>query len=151
MSSTNIPLWEAYIAKTISRLAVPYGTIYRGVIDTLSPKGYLLNITFILSDLILFIGNMVSVRKYIKKYNLIFTILTIFTSVGLILLALNPTGGPTTDLTHQISAAIVFISGTFLLIVTGLSIENQPTYKKNLYNFRSNSIHLRNIIHINIT
>ncbi|MCQ2972617.1 MAG: hypothetical protein MJ209_04990 [archaeon] len=113
MSSTNIPLWEAYIAKTISRLAVPYGTIYRGVIDTLSPKGYLLNITFILSDLILFIGNMVSVRKYIKKYNLIFTILTIFTSVGLILLALNPTGGPTTDLTHQISAAIVFISGTF--------------------------------------
>lgn len=130
LSAANLPLWDAYITKTISRLAVPYGNIYLTARDTLSPKAYLLDHAFIISGVIFLIGNLVCVRKYISKNRILFCILTIITSIGLITIAFNPTGGPTTHLPHQIGAIMIFVGATLVLILTGLSIENQPTYKK---------------------
>lgn len=141
LSHANIPTITAYIGYSISELAVPLGdpisaigppliNIYNSTVSYISPIANLINIEFIALAIINLIACFVVIKKYISKYKEIFYLTSLILTIGLIIVAVFHTGGPNSEDMHKLGALMLFFGGSFLLIFTGLLVEDNPIYKK---------------------
>lgn len=114
-------LYNTYIFHTISELGIP---------NTNSPLFWLMNSAFIIIGLTLLFGNFCKFKDYIVKNKLIFYILTVITSLGVIIVGLIHGGNPLTSGYHTLGAIMAILGGNILLILISRSMDNFDRYQK---------------------
>lgn len=114
-------LINTYLFHTISQLGIP---------GSQSPLYALMNSTFILIGLILVLYNFYTFKDSIIKNKLIFYILTIITSLGVIIVGIIHTGNPITHKYHILGAIMAILGGNILLILISQSTKEFEIYEK---------------------
>lgn len=114
-------LFSTYIFHTISELGIP---------NFNSPLFWLMNSAFILIGLMLIFGNFYKFKDCIAKNKIVFYILTLITSVGVIIVGLIHGGNPLTLGYHALGAVMAILGGNILLIVISRSMRDFSGYQK---------------------
>lgn len=114
-------LISTYLHHTISELGIP---------GINSPLYFLMNSAFIIMGLALLYTNFSELKNIIVKNRLLFYVLTLVTSVGVIIVGLIHGGNPLTSGYHTLGAVMAILGGNILLIVTSLSMNEKGTYQK---------------------
>ncbi len=117
----NDSLFSTYIFHTISELGIP---------NFNSPLFWLMNSAFILIGLTLIFGNFYKFKYCIAKNKMVFYILTLITSVGVIIVGLIHGGNPLTLGYHALGAVMAILGGNILLIVISRSMRDFSGYQK---------------------
>ena len=112
---------NTYIYHTISELGIPGSN---------SPTYFLMNTAFILIGLALLFDNYYKIKDYIIKNNIIFYILTLITSLGVIIVGLIHGGNPLTSGYHTSGAVMAILGGNILLIITSRSMKDFRQYQQ---------------------
>ena len=115
-------LINTYLFHTISQLGIP---------GLNSPLHILMNSAFILLGITLLFCNFYKFKDSIIKNKLIFYILTIITSLGVIIVGLIHGGNPITSNYHSIGAIMAILGGNLLLIFISKSMNRFEIYEKN--------------------
>ena len=114
-------LLNTYCFHTISELGIP---------NINSPLFWLMNSAFIIIGLILLFSNFYNFKELIIKNKVIFYILTIITSLGVIIVALIHGGNPLTSGYHTLGAVMAILGGNILLIMISKSMCEFRLYQK---------------------
>lgn len=117
----NDSFFNTYVFHTISELGIP---------NTNSPLSVLMNSAFILIGLTLICANLSEFKEYIVKNKVIFYILTIITSLGVIIVGLIHGGNPLTSGYHTLGAVMAILGGNLLLLILSKSMGNYEKYQK---------------------
>ena len=117
----NASLINTYCFHTISELGIP---------NQNSPLSWLMNSAFIFIGLTLLFGNFYKFKDYIVKNKIIFSILTLITSIGVIIVGCIHGGNPLTMSYHALGAIMAILGGNVLLILIYKSIEGFGKYRK---------------------
>ena len=117
----NDSLINTYLIHTISELGIP---------NSISPLSFLMNSGFIIIGLTLLFCNFYKFKEYIIKNKIIFYILTLITSFGVIIVALIHGGNPLTSGYHTLGAIMAILGGNILLILISKSMNNFKLYQK---------------------
>ena len=113
-------LANTYIFYTISELGIPNAN---------SPLFWLMNSAFIGIGLTLLFGNFYSFKDYIVRNKIIFYILTVVTSLGVVIVGLIHGGNPLTSGYHTIGAIMAILGGNILLIFVSKSMGEFGKYQ----------------------
>ena len=114
-------LLNTYTFHTISELGIP---------GLNSPLSWLINSAFIIICLTLIFTNFYKFKDYIIKNKIIFYILTLITSLGVIIVALIHGGNPLTANYHSLGAMMAILGGNILLITISKSLDEFNIYAK---------------------
>ncbi len=117
----NAPLIDTYLFHTISELGIPNGN---------SPLFWLMNSAFILIGLSLFFGNFYKFKDFIIKRKLVFYILTLISSLGVIIVGLIHGGNPLTSGYHTLGAVMAILGGNILLVLISKSMNEFKIYQR---------------------
>ena len=117
----NAPLIDTYLFHTISELGIPNGN---------SPLFWLMNSSFILIGLSLCFGNFYKFKDFIIKRKLVFYILTLISSLGVIIVGLIHGGNPLTSGYHTLGAVMVILGGNILLVLISKSMNEFKIYQR---------------------
>lgn len=113
-------LLNTYLLHTISELGIP---------SINSPFFQLMNSAFILIGLTLLIGNFSKFKEYIIKNKVLYYLLTIVTSMGVIIVGLIHGGNPLTSGYHTLGAVMAILGGNILLIIISRSMNKNYQYQ----------------------
>lgn len=113
-------LLNTYLLHTISELGIP---------SINSPFFQLMNSAFILIGLTLLIGNFSKFKEYIIKNKVLYYLLTIVTSMGVIIVGLIHGGNPLTSGYHTLGAVMAILVGNILLIIISRSMNKNYQYQ----------------------
>lgn len=117
----NAPLIDTYLFHTISELGIPNGN---------SPLFWLMNSAFILIGLSLCFGNFYKFKDFIIKRKLVFYILTLISSLGVIIVGLIHGGNPLTSGYHTLGAVMAILGGNILLVLISKSMNEFKIYQR---------------------
>lgn len=117
----NDTFFNTYIFHTISELGIP---------NFNSPLFFLMNSAFILIGITLLIGNLSELKEYIIKNKLIFTLFTLITALGVIIVGLIHGGNPLTSGYHTLGAVMAILGGNILLVIISRSMRQYGNYQK---------------------
>lgn len=117
----NDSLINTYLFHTISELGIP---------NINSPLSLLMNSAFILMGLTLICGNFIELKEHIIKNNVLFYILTVITSLGVIIVGFIHGGNPLTSGYHTLGAIMAILGGNVLMLIISKSMENYGEYQK---------------------
>ena len=106
---------------TISELGIP---------NFNSPIFWLMNSAFIIIGLTLLFGNFYKFKDFIIKNKLVFYILTLITSFGVVIVALIHGGNPLTSGYHTLGAVMAILGGNILLVLISKSMDEFKIYQK---------------------
>ena len=112
---------NTYLFHTISELGIPNGN---------SPLFWIMNSAFILIGLTLLFGNCYNFKNFIVRNKLVFYILTVITSIGVIIVGLIHGGNPLTSGYHTLGAVMAILGGNILLVIVSRSMNEFLTYQK---------------------
>lgn len=113
-------LLNTYLFHTISELGIPSNN---------SPFFQLMNSAFILIGLTLILGNFSKFKEYIIKNNVLYYLLTVVTSLGVIIVGLIHGGNPITSGYHTLGAVMAILGGNILLIIISKSMKKNVKYQ----------------------
>ena len=116
----NDSFLNTYLFYTISELGIP---------NSMSPLSWLMNSAFILIGLVLIFVNFYRFKDYIIKNKVLFYILTIVTSLGVIIVGLIHGGNPLTSGYHTLGAVMAILGGNILLTVISKSMAEFEAYQ----------------------
>ena len=114
-------LINTYLFHTISELGIPNGN---------SPLFWLMNSAFILIGLTFIFGNFYKFKDFLIKNKIVFHVLTLVTSLGVIIVGLIHGGNPLTSGYHTLGAIMAILGGNILLVLISLSMGDFDTYQK---------------------
>ncbi|WP_407377347.1 DUF998 domain-containing protein [Methanobrevibacter sp.] len=117
----NDTLLNTYLFHTISELGIPNAN---------SPLSIVMNSAFILVGLTLIFANLYKFRDFIIKNRTIFSILTLISGIGVIIVGLIHGGNPLTSGYHTLGAVMVILGGNILLVLISRSMDDFGTYQK---------------------
>ena len=117
----NTSLLNTYVFHTISELGIP---------SVNSPLFMLMNSAFILIGLTLLFNNFYNFKDYIIKNKIIFYILTLISSLGVIIVGLIHGGNPLTLGYHALGAVMAILGGNILLVLISKSMGKFDFYQK---------------------
>lgn len=117
----NASLINTYLYHTISELGIPNGN---------SSLSSLMNAGFILIGLTLLFGNFYKFKDYISKNKILFYVLTVITSFGVIIVGLIHGGNPLTFSYHALGAVMAILGGNILLVLISKSMNKFGRYQK---------------------
>lgn len=117
----NASLFNTYLFHTISELGIPNGN---------SPLFWLMNSAFILIGLALLFAVFYKFKDFIVKNNIIISIFTFITSIGVIVVGLIHGGNPLTLGYHAMGAVMAILGGNILLVLISRSMEDFGKYQK---------------------
>ena len=117
----NASLLNTYVFHTISELGIP---------SVNSPLFMLMNSAFILIGLTLLFNNFYNFKDYLIKNKIIFYILTLISSLGVIIVGLVHGGNPLTLGYHALGAVMAILGGNILLVLISKSMGNFDFYQK---------------------
>ena len=117
----NDSLINTYTIHTISELGIP---------NFNSPIFWLMNSAFIIIGLTLLFGNFYKFKDFIIKNKLVFYILTLITSFGVVIVALIHGGNPLTSGYHTLGAVMAILGGNILLVLISKSMDEFKIYQK---------------------
>lgn len=117
----NASFTNTYIFHTISELGIPNAN---------SPLFWLMNSAFIIIGLTLLFGNLYKFKEYIAKNKIVFYILTVVTSLGVVIVGLIHGGNPLTSGYHTLGAIMAILGGNILLILVSKSMRGFGRYQK---------------------
>ena len=117
----NDTLTNTYLIHTISELGIP---------NVNSPASLLMNSAFVFMGLALAYTNFSIFKEYITKNSLLFYVLTLVTSVGVIIVGLVHGGNPLTSGYHTLGAVMAILGGNILLILISKSMKSFGNYQK---------------------
>lgn len=89
-----------------------------------------MNSAFILIGITLLIGNLSELKEYIIKNKLIFTLFTLITALGVIIVGLIHGGNPLTSGYHTLGAVMAILGGNILLVIISRSMRQYGNYQK---------------------
>lgn len=112
---------DTYLFHNISELGIP---------NVGSPLFFIMNSAFIIMGLTLLFGNFYKFCEYIVKNKIIFYILTLITSSGVIIVGLIHGGNPLTSGYHTLGAVMAILGGNVLLILISKSMLYFDKYQK---------------------
>lgn len=116
----NFSLYQTYFLHTISELGIP----------DISQFSWLMNSGFVVIGLALSFSNFYKFNEFIVKNKVIFYILTLITSVGVIIVAIIHGGNPVVATYHGMGATMAIVGGNLLLVVISKSMPQFETYQK---------------------
>lgn len=119
--SFNDSLINTYLYHTISELGIP---------NVNSPLSLLMNSAFILVGLTLLFGNFVGLKEFVVKNKRAFSVLTVLSALGVIIVGLIHGGNPLTSGYHTFGAVMVIFGGNLLLVLISRSMDEFGTYQK---------------------
>ena len=114
-------LINTYLFHTISELGIPNGN---------SPLFWLMNSAFILIGLTFIFGNFYKFKDFLIKNKIVFHVLTLVTSLGVIIVGLIHGGNPLTSGYHTLGAIMAILGGNILLVLISRSMGDFDTYQK---------------------
>ena len=114
-------LFNSYLFHTISELGIP---------NSYSPLFWLMNSAFIIIGLTLLFGIFLKFKDLIIKNKIVFYILTLITSFGVIIVALIHGGNPLTSGYHTLGAVMAILGGNILLVLISKSMNFFNLYQK---------------------
>lgn len=117
----NDSLANTYLIHTISELGIP---------NLNSPLFFLMNSAFILIGLTLAFGNFYKFRDFIIGNRVVFHILTLICSIGVIIVGLVHGGNPLTMTYHALGAIMAILGGNILLVLISRSMDKFEAYQK---------------------
>ena len=117
----NASIFNTYVFHTISELGIPNGN---------SPLFWLMNSAFILIGLALFFAVFYKFKDFIVKNNIIISIFTFITSIGVIVVGLIHGGNPLTLGYHAMGAVMAILGGNILLVLISRSMEDFGKYQQ---------------------
>ena len=117
----NALLINTYLFHTISELGIP---------NVNSPLFWVMDSAFILIGLTLIFGNFFKFKDFIIKNNIVFYILTLITSLGVIVVGLIHGGNPLTSGYHTLGAIMAILGGNLLLVLISKSMGEFFIYQK---------------------
>jgi hypothetical protein len=117
----NASLFNTYVFHTISELGIPNGN---------SPLFWLMNSAFILIGLTLLFAVFYKFKDFIVKNNIIISIFTFITSIGVIIVGLIHGGNPLTLGYHAMGAVMAILGGNILLVLISRSMEDFGKYQQ---------------------
>ncbi|PWB87344.1 DUF998 domain-containing protein [Methanobrevibacter thaueri] len=117
----NASIFNTYVFHTISELGIPNGN---------SPLFWLMNSAFILIGLALLFAVFYKFKDFIVKNNIIISIFTFITSIGVIVVGLIHGGNPLTLGYHAMGAVMAILGGNILLVLISRSMEDFGKYQK---------------------
>ena len=117
----NDSLINTYLFHTISELGIP---------NVNSPLYFLMNSAFILIGLTLLFGNFYKFKDFIIKNKVKFSIFTLITSCGVIIVGFIHGGNPLTSGYHTLGAVMAILGGNILLVLISKSMVEFKTYQK---------------------
>lgn len=117
----NDSLINTYLFHTISELGIP---------NVNSPLSFLMNSAFILIGLTLLFGNFYKFKDFIIKNKVKFSIFTLITSCGVIIVGFIHGGNPLTSGYHTLGAVMAILGGNILLVLISKSMVEFKTYQK---------------------
>ena len=117
----NASLFNTYLFHTISELGIPNGN---------SPLFWLMNSAFILIGLTLLFAVFYKFKDFIVKNNIIISIFTFITSIGVIIVGLIHGGNPLTLGYHAMGAVMAILGGNILLVLISRSMEDFGKYQQ---------------------
>lgn len=117
----NDSLINTYLFHTISELGIPNAN---------SPLSFLMNSAFILIGLTLLFGNFYKFKEFIIKNKVKFSIFTLITSCGVIIVGFIHGGNPLTSGYHTLGAVMAILGGNILLVLISKSMVEFKTYQK---------------------
>lgn len=117
----NDSLINTYTIHTISELGIP---------NFNSSIFWLMNSAFIIIGLTLLFGNFYKFKDFIIKNKLVFYILTLITSFGVVIVALIHGGNPLTSGYHTLGAVMAILGGNILLVLISKSMDEFKIYQK---------------------
>ncbi|WP_295724700.1 hypothetical protein [uncultured Methanobrevibacter sp.] len=117
----NDSLINTYLFHTISELGIP---------NVNSPLSFLMNSAFILIGLTLLFGNFYKFKYFIIKNKVIFSIFTLITSCGVIIVGFIHGVNPLTSGYHTLGAVMAILGGNILLVLISKSMAEFKTYQK---------------------
>lgn len=117
----NDSLLNTYVFHTISELGIPGAN---------SPLAMLMNSAFIIIGLTFLFCNFYRFKDFIVKNRVIFYVLTVTASLGVIIVALIHAGNPVTDGYHSLGAVMAILGGNVLLAIISKSMSEFGIYQK---------------------
>ena len=117
----NASIFNTYVFHTISELGIPNGN---------SPLFWLMNSAFILIGLTLLFAVFYKFKDFIVKNNIIISIFTFITSIGVIVVGLIHGGNPLTLGYHAMGAVMAILGGNILLVLISRSMEDFGKYQQ---------------------
>ena len=117
----NASLFNTYLFHTISELGIPNGN---------SPLFWLMNSAFIMIGLTLLFAVFYKFKDFIVKNNIIISIFTFITSIGVIIVGLIHGGNPLTLGYHAMGAVMAILGGNILLVLISRSMEDFGKYQQ---------------------
>jgi hypothetical protein len=117
----NASIFNTYVFHTISELGIPNGN---------SPLFWLMNSAFILIGLTLLFAVFYKFKDFIVKNNIIISIFTFITSIGVIIVGLIHGGNPLTLGYHAMGAVMAILGGNILLVLISRSMEDFGKYQQ---------------------
>ena len=114
-------LLNLYLFHTISELGIP---------NLYSPLFWLMNSAFIIIGLTLIMGIFFKFKDLIIKNKIVFYILTLITSFGVIIVALIHGGNPLTSGYHTLGAVMAILGGNIFLVLISTSMDSFNLYQK---------------------
>ena len=114
-------LFNTYVYHTISELGIP---------NVNSPLSLLMNSAFIFIGLALLFNNYYRFKDYLIDNKILYYVLTLITSLGVIMVGLIHGGNPLTSGYHTIGAVMAIAGGNTLLIVISKSMKEFTEYNK---------------------
>lgn len=117
----NASLINTYLFHTISELGIP---------NINSPLFWVMDSAFILIGLTLIFGNFFKFKDFIIKHRMIFFILTLITSFGVIVVGVIHGGNPLTSGYHTLGAIMAILGGNILIVLISKSMDEFSTYQK---------------------
>lgn len=114
-------LINTYLFHSISQLGVPNGN---------SPLFWLMNSAFILVGLTLIFVNFYKFNDFIIRNKVVFYILTLITSLGVIIVGLIHGGNPLTSGYHTLGAIMTILGGNLMIVLISKSMCEFVTYQK---------------------
>jgi hypothetical protein len=117
----NASIFNTYVFHTISELGIPNGN---------SPLFWLMNSAFILIGLALLFAVFYKFKDFIVKNNIIISIFTFITSIGVIVVGLIHGGNPLTLGYHAMGAVMAILGGNILLVLISRSMEDFGKYQQ---------------------
>lgn len=117
----NDTLMNTYLLYTISELGVPSSN---------SPLFFLMNSAFILMGLIFIFSNFYRFKDFIIKNRILFYILTLVCSLGVIIVGLIHADNPVSLTYHSAGAIMAILGGNLLLVLVSRSMGEFGIYQK---------------------
>ena len=117
----NDTLLNTYLTYTISELGVP---------SLNSPLSFLMNSAFILIGLIFIFCNFYRFKDYIIKNRVLFYILTLVCSLGVIIVGFIHADNPISLTYHSFGAIMAILGGNLLLVLVSRSMSEFGIYQK---------------------